>query len=70
MTSISFKEHNHAKANFPVRHPQIKLKLTANDRFWYSGEPAMTHFMNSLQVFFPDLEMLMIIACAYLWLHM
>jgi predicted metal-dependent hydrolase len=60
MTTTLFKEHNTAKANFPVRHPQFKFKLKENDRYWYGGEPAMTHFMNSLQAFFPDLEMLMI----------
>lgn len=55
-----FKEHNKANANFPVRRPDFKFSLKANDKFWYDGDPAITHLFNSLQAFFPDLEMLMI----------
>ena len=39
------------KANFPVR--RMDFSFASTQKYWWSGDPFMTHFMNNLSSLFP-----------------
>lgn len=47
-----------AKASFPVRH--LTFDFTTTTRYWFDGDPFMTHFMNAMSGVFPQGELMLI----------
>lgn len=47
-----------AKASFPVR--RLSFDFTTTSRYWFDGNPFMTHFMNAMSGVFPQGELMLI----------
>lgn len=45
-------------ASFPVRH--LKFDFATTRRYWFGGDPFMTHFMNAMSGVFPQGELMLI----------
>lgn len=47
-----------AKASFPVRH--LDFDFSQSSRYWFDGNPYMTHLMNAMSGVFPQGELMLI----------